>query len=790
MRLLSLIGLFLLTGCPTSTEFVDNDNDAFSEEFDCDDNNPDINPNAVELCDQIDNNCDGQIDEGLSEIVLFYPDTDGDGFGDPDGTPIESCNPSEEGYAPNNTDCDDSRSDVNPDADEVCSLDNTDENCNDLIDDEDSEVRPDTQTAWYLDQDDDGYGTDATEVRYCVTPSEIEETHAQQGGDCDDSSILTNPGALEVCDGVDNNCNGSLADEDGLITWETDASFTAVTTTSFSASTAGTLHVCQGLHTLDISMTSPSDDLPRNIIGHGSGPESIVIAGTGDASVVSMTAANNGDFSISNVTLTNGRGSNEAEAFGLANSGGAVFCQKARLTLKDVIMRDNEALFGSAVSADWCDIDGDNVVLSYNSTGTSVAGEGGYCALITSGNTLTLTNSEVVDNEGEQQAGLCHGHIPESNGTISDVTITLDGVNVERNVNTGESTYVGPLYMFSSLGSAGAGYQYTMVYNDLVVANNISEATEAYAVPAALLELDSVSSTVNWSRTTPSASSGVYGNEKMAGIVYSSDEASHRFESDGIDFGDFGSGTDNVDFDITVSRQNWSSGTPTVTSEYRAEDAATFLCIDGRCGSNADKDGDPSDDRTIHSLGSSSSATTSTSAQFLGATVIKGENDKTLNNFSHFYLAPSTCTYDYYIFEAMDTDANGTVDNESWVTTWAAYGVTGKGSGGWRVSPHVGKLYPAQKEDPDTGILRDMYYALAVGWNCPVGSTAAQSYRDSIVSVTGDAGFGKSLGNITLSTYSPYGYYVGDVEQFEIDEGRSSTTIPVYMLRTSVTDLY
>ena len=86
--------LFLITsfGCrntakdePVTEEVVQNvdgDGDGFTEDVDCDDTNADINSNAEELCDDIDNNCDGQIDEGVKQ--LFYADGDGDGYGETD----------------------------------------------------------------------------------------------------------------------------------------------------------------------------------------------------------------------------------------------------------------------------------------------------------------------------------------------------------------------------------------------------------------------------------------------------------------------------------------------------------------------------------------------------------------------------------------------------------------------------------------------------------------------------------------------------------------------------------
>jgi hypothetical protein len=83
---------------------------------DCDDGDPGINPGATELCDDVDNNCDGAIDEGAK--LTLYADSDGDGFGDASST-TEACEAGE-GVSTDNTDCDDTRGDVYPGAEEIC----------------------------------------------------------------------------------------------------------------------------------------------------------------------------------------------------------------------------------------------------------------------------------------------------------------------------------------------------------------------------------------------------------------------------------------------------------------------------------------------------------------------------------------------------------------------------------------------------------------------------------------------------------------------------------------------
>lgn len=114
-------------------EPIDRDGDLASTEYDCDDSNPDIHPWAEEECDGIDNNCDGLIDEGISET--YYPDKDGDSFGDPAGDVLQICGLGSEpdGYTVVNTDCDDSDAMVSPQALEVCG-DASDNDCDAAID--------------------------------------------------------------------------------------------------------------------------------------------------------------------------------------------------------------------------------------------------------------------------------------------------------------------------------------------------------------------------------------------------------------------------------------------------------------------------------------------------------------------------------------------------------------------------------------------------------------------------------------------------------------------------------
>lgn len=181
----------------------DVDGDGFAAPEDCNDSDETIHPDADEVCDSIDNDCDKSIDEDALDAALYYVDGDSDGYGAGAGTP--SCT-AIAGSVTNADDCDDTRVDVNPAAIEVCDDLDTDEDCDSLSDDADDSVDIDPV---YSDVDGDGYGDAASKVTSCdFTPGTVGE-----GTDCDDLSAEVHPGAEEICnDGIDNDCDAAPGD--------------------------------------------------------------------------------------------------------------------------------------------------------------------------------------------------------------------------------------------------------------------------------------------------------------------------------------------------------------------------------------------------------------------------------------------------------------------------------------------------------------------------------------------------------------------------------------------------
>ncbi len=192
-RLLPLVTL-LLIACPAAE---DADGDGFDVDSDCDDGSADVHPGAVELCNAIDDDCDGAVDNDPADAVTGYADADEDGFGDPDSGAL-ACTLAF-GRTLDATDCDDTREDVNPEADELC--DDVDHDCDGAP--TDGAIDP---TTWYADTDDDTYGDASSTTDACDAPAD----HVADDSDCDDTRPEVNPAATEVdCNALDDDCDGT-----------------------------------------------------------------------------------------------------------------------------------------------------------------------------------------------------------------------------------------------------------------------------------------------------------------------------------------------------------------------------------------------------------------------------------------------------------------------------------------------------------------------------------------------------------------------------------------------------
>ena len=190
-----------LAGCEPERD-CDGDLDGWEslrcEGADCNDTTYLVHPEAPEICDGMDNDCDGYVDgpEALNKPTWFR-DVDGDGYGSQDDT-FASCT-ALDGYVNNGLDCDDGRTLVRPGGTETC--DGRDNDCDGQIDEADAQLAP----SWWVDGDGDGYGAqDSTPVTACEAP----DGRVDNEDDCDDTTDEVHPGADDPCDGRDSDCDG------------------------------------------------------------------------------------------------------------------------------------------------------------------------------------------------------------------------------------------------------------------------------------------------------------------------------------------------------------------------------------------------------------------------------------------------------------------------------------------------------------------------------------------------------------------------------------------------------
>lgn len=229
--------------CTNNVFYADDDNDGFGgdsdsvltclapigyadNKSDCNDTNAGIHPSADEICNAVDDNCNSETDEGLPHFTLFA-DNDGDAFGNAllDST---SCMTELTGYVADSTDCDDENNlihepilyfaDIDFDnfgdagnAEFFCSLTSPTGYVVDSSDCDDTNSLIHTPLLYYADNDGDLYGDISNKGSFCsnVPPSGF----VTDSTDCDDTNSAVYPGALELQNDIDDNCNDTIDEQ-------------------------------------------------------------------------------------------------------------------------------------------------------------------------------------------------------------------------------------------------------------------------------------------------------------------------------------------------------------------------------------------------------------------------------------------------------------------------------------------------------------------------------------------------------------------------------------------------
>ncbi|HCH62794.1 MAG TPA: hypothetical protein DFR83_08320 [Deltaproteobacteria bacterium] len=415
---------------------------------------------------------------------------------------------------------------MNPDATEVCDPDDSDENCNGSADDADSTVDPSTMSTFYEDGDGDGYGSNTgVATAACDDPSTSSMAYAPTATDCDDASAVAYPGAVELCNGADDNCDGSTDDSGVATFWDTSGvatDYTAViagmpTNPSLVLLSAdGSLGMCAGTWYTNLVVDADVD-----IYGQTGVAGDVVLDGALTDAVVS-SVSDGLSYSLSAVTLQNGLGS--ALLFGSGfEAGGGLACfatsSSSTVSLDNVQVIDNISPY---------------------------AGGG----LFTYNCDLTIVDTEVSGNESGYGGA----------GFIGDGTLTLEDSVFDDNYATID---VGGLHLYDL---SGGGVTMDMV--DSTMTNNDSvSACGALALEGA------VTATIEGSTSGAAAVTDNFSSGSVGGAIYL--DGASSLTLDNVDLGTQRGGDDNEPLDFYLGDSAYS---------YRYDDGVSVSCSSSRCG--------------------------------------------------------------------------------------------------------------------------------------------------------------------------------------------------------------
>ena len=278
-------GGLMPTSTPTSlTWYQDADGDGYGNSSDS--TQSDTQPSGY-VADNTDCN---DSDPNVWRTVTLYVDVDGDGYGTGDGQSMCIGDTLPTSYASKGGDCNDSNSLVHPGATELC--DGIDNNCNDQIDEGypdldqdgkadcvDNDIDGDSVnnsvdcdpldvTKWqtltgYIDNDHDNYGTGPL-LEVCSGES-LPVGYASNDDDCDDNNPAVHPGAVEIVNGIDDNCDGKTDILDGSLHHLGDDHYSGSVNSQLNMSTEGITYN----RSFTVNMTQPFTKATLSITHRG-----------------------------------------------------------------------------------------------------------------------------------------------------------------------------------------------------------------------------------------------------------------------------------------------------------------------------------------------------------------------------------------------------------------------------------------------------------------------------------------------------------------------------------------
>ena len=433
---------------------------------DCDDAAAAVNPGETEVCDSldVDEDCSGTADDDdtgvdTSTYTTWYADGDGDGYGLSTSTTDACDEPA--GYGAGSGDCDDADAAVNPGETEVCDSLDVDEDCSGTADDADAGTDVSTMTAYHPDLDGDGYGDADTTVTACDDPSDATTSYTSDDSDCEDDEASVYPGATEICDEFDNDCDPTTTASG--VSWTTSSGTTSTVTSTYSGGTAsapvsatlssnGTLSFCGGTWYTNFTVSA---DVTV------SGTDGAVLDGGGGEPVFEMSGSGR-DLTVTGLTVQDGYGKyvRVSGTWGGTYTyyrGGGLYCSdsSSTVTIEDSVFTDNSAQYGGAVYSYGCTVD----IVDSEFSDNSATNYGGalYLDYITGGVTL---DGVTVDNNSSDNGG--GAYIDDYTATsivdsvFSNNTATSDGGGIYADASA--ITMVDSTIEDNTAGDDGGGW--------------------------------------------------------------------------------------------------------------------------------------------------------------------------------------------------------------------------------------------------------------------------------------------------------------------------------------------